>query len=106
MSESRPRTPSPSAVTRILVVDDEESLRHLLTTILMHEGYEVVAACDGEEALARLGDETFDLVLSDVRMPRLDGWGFLGALTERNRPPVVIMMSAYGDRDTALNVMK
>jgi two-component system response regulator AtoC len=106
MSEPRPRTPSPPVVSRILVVDDEESLRHLLTKMLVHEGYEVVTAGDGEEALALLGEEAFDLVLSDVRMPRLDGWGFLGALSERNRPPVVIMMSAYGDRDTALNVMK
>src|SRR5262245_55011364 len=106
MQERRTRTSSPPAVTRILVVDDEESLRHLLTKMLMHEGYEVVTASDGEEALALLADESFDLVLSDVRMPRLDGWGFLGALSERNRPPVVIMMSAYGDRDTALNVMK
>ncbi len=106
MPEHRPRTPSQPAVTRILVVDDEENLRHLLSEMLTHEGYEVVTACDGEEALARLTDESFDLVLSDVRMPRLDGWGFLGALSERNRPPVVIMMSAYGDRDTALNVMK
>jgi two-component system response regulator AtoC len=106
MSEPRPRTPSPPVVSRILVVDDEESLRHLLTKMLVHEGYEVVTAGDGEEALALLGEDAFDLVLSDVRMPRLDGWGFLGALSERNRPPVVIMMSAYGDRDTALNVMK
>ena len=66
----------------------------------------VVTASDGEEALALLAEESFDLVLSDVRMPRLDGWGFLDALSERNRPPVVIMMSAYGDRDAALNVMK
>ena len=65
----------------------------------------VVTASDGEEALALLAEESFDLVLSDVRMPRLDGWGFLDALSERNRPPVVIMMSAYGDRDAALNVM-
>src|SRR5205823_11627901 len=66
----------------------------------------VVTVSDGEEALALLAEESFDLVLSDVRMPRLDGWGFLDALSERNRPPVVIMMSAYGDRDAALNVMK
>ena len=106
MPERRLRTPSPLSVTRVLIVDDEKNLRRLLTNMLTQEGYEVVTACDGEEALALLADQCFDVVLSDIRMPRLDGWGLLEALAERSRPPVVIMMSAYGDRDTALKAMK
>ena len=106
MPERRNRTAPPPAVTRVLVVDDDENLRHLLSKMLTQEGYEVVAAADGEEALTILGARPFDVVLCDVRMPRLDGWHLLDALSERTRPPVTIMMSAYGDRDTALNVMK
>jgi len=106
MPERRTRTPSPPAVSRVLVVDDEENLRHLLHKMLTQEGYEVTTAPDGEEALRLLGEKEFDVVLCDVRMPKLDGWGLLDALTERNRPAVVIMMSAYGDPDTALNVMR
>jgi len=106
MPERRPRTESPPAVSRVLVIDDEENLRHLLTKMLGQEGYEVTTAPDGEEGLRLLGEHSFDVVLCDVRMPRLDGWGFLDALNEQNRPPVIVMMSAYGDPDTALNVMK
>ena len=106
MPERRTRTPSPPAVTRVLVVDDEENLRHLLHKMLTQEGYDVTTAGDGEDALKFLGDSEFDVVLCDVRMPRLDGWGFLDAMSEGRRPPVVIMMSAYGDRETALNVMR
>src|SRR5438105_6613215 len=101
MPERRPRTESPPAVTRILVVDDEENLRHLLSKMLGQEGYDVTTASDGQEALRLVGEQSFDVALCDVRMPRLDGWGFLDALSERSRPPVVIMMSAYGDPETA-----
>ncbi len=93
-------------MTRVLVVEDDESLRHLLSTMLRQEGYEVTTASDGEEGLALLADQPFDVVFCDVRMPKLDGWGFLDTLSVRDRPPVVIMMSAYGDRDAALDVMK
>jgi len=86
----------------VLVVDDEENLRHLLTLILGRAGYGVVVAANGREALARLGDA--DVVLCDVRMPEMDGLTFLGALPP-GAPPVV-MMSAYGTVDTALEAMR
>ncbi|MCB9746427.1 MAG: sigma-54-dependent Fis family transcriptional regulator [Alphaproteobacteria bacterium] len=103
MSQSAPRR-------RILVVDDEESLRHVLTVILSRAGYEVVAAADGEEALAALAEHAdLSLALCDVRMPRLDGLGFLRRL--RDDPPVdrpvhVIVMSAYGSMELAMEAMK
>ncbi|MCB9792426.1 MAG: sigma-54-dependent Fis family transcriptional regulator, partial [Alphaproteobacteria bacterium] len=103
MSPSSPRR-------RILVVDDEESLRHVLTVILSRAGYEVVTASDGEQALVALAEhEDLSLVLCDVRMPRLDGLGFLTRL--RDAPPVeravhVIVMSAYGSMELAMEAMK
>jgi two-component system response regulator AtoC len=90
----------------VLVLDDEESLRDLLREMLSREGYEVATAADVDEALDLLSKRSFDVVLSDVRMPKRDGWEFLDALRTMRENPVVIMMSAYGDRDTALNVMR
>ncbi len=87
---------------RVLVVDDEENLRHLLEIILVRAGYAVVLAANGREALGRLTEA--DIVLCDIRMPDLDGLGFLAA-----RPvdgPPVVMMSAYGTVETALEAMR
>ena len=78
----------------------------MLTEMLGREGYEVTAAADVDEALDLLAEQGFDVVISDVRMPKKDGWEFLDALRERRENPVVVMMSAYGDADTALNVMR
>jgi DNA-binding response OmpR family regulator len=64
---------------RILVIDDEESIRHMLSVILKKEGYEVSVCADAESALKVLEAEEFDFVLSDIRMPGLDGLDFLKA---------------------------
>ncbi|MGH7857561.1 MAG: sigma-54-dependent transcriptional regulator, partial [Candidatus Binatia bacterium] len=90
----------------VLVLDDEESYRHMLSEMLRREGYEVTTADDVDRALELLKKDSFDVVLSDVRMPKRDGWEFLTAVREKRESAVVIMMSAYGDKDTALNVMK
>jgi len=90
----------------ILVVDDELGLRHTLTLILEGEGHRIRAAATGEEALAQLADEEADLVLCDVRMPVLDGLGFLERYRRVSGRALVIMMSAYGDDDAALDAMK
>ncbi len=87
---------------RVLVVDDEENLRHLLGLILGRAGYALSFASNGREALERLAG--VDIVLSDVRMPDMDGLGFLAALP--SGAPPVIMMSAYGSHDTALEAMR
>jgi len=91
-----------TAPVRVLVVDDEENLRHMLGLMLGRAGYQVVAAANGKEALGRLGEA--DVVLCDIRMPEMDGLAFLDALPE-GAPPVV-MMSAYGTVDTALQAMR
>jgi len=90
---------------RILVVDDEESMRHMLGVLLGQEGYEVTSVADGKEALEKV-DEGYDFILADVRMPRMDGKTLLKELQKRNVPSTVIMMSAYGNVDTALEAIK
>ena len=92
---------------RILVIDDEESLRHMLGVILSRAGYEVHAAADGEEGLAMIeADPEISIVLCDVRMPRLDGLGFLKGIGERRAQVHTIVMSAYGSMDLAYDAVR
>jgi DNA-binding response OmpR family regulator len=93
--------PSPK---RILVVDDEEDMQSLLCCILETTGYVVECADDGRQALDKIGARRPDLVILDLVMPVLDGWGVLEALGERaDRPPVVIV-SAYADHSRAMDL--
>ncbi len=91
---------------RILIVDDEASLRDVLERLLTAEGYAVRLAGDGSEALKILSGETFDFVLCDLRMPVMGGLDLLREITGRGIPGTVIMMSAFGTVDTALEAMK
>ena len=93
-------------IQRVLVVDDEENIRHMLQLILRRAGYEVESAVDGEAALDVLARSSFDVVLADLRMPRLDGLGLLAQMQERSLPATVIVMSAYGSNETAIEAMK
>jgi two-component system response regulator AtoC len=94
------------AFQNVLVVDDEESMRHLLTVILAERGYEVRAVSNGEDALRELSARDYDLVLSDVRMPRMDGIALLRKALELHPGLTFIVMSAYGTHDTAIEAMK
>lgn len=80
---------------RLLLVEDEESLRFTLAANLELEGYDVVEAEDGEEALARAAEGDIDVVLSDVRMPKLGGVDLLKALKERYPTLPVVLMTAF-----------
>jgi two-component system response regulator AtoC len=91
---------------KILVVDDESSLRHMLRLVLEREGYRISDAANGKAALALLEQESFDLVLCDVRMPEMDGLAFLTEALKRSPVPTIIMMSAYGSVDSAIECMK
>ncbi|MGQ0714205.1 MAG: sigma-54-dependent transcriptional regulator [Gemmatimonadaceae bacterium] len=91
---------------RILIVDDEPALRHTISTILREEGHEVTTASHGEEALAALATSPADLVLCDVRMPVMDGMTFVERFTASGNGSLVVMMSAYGDADTAIAAMQ
>jgi two-component system response regulator AtoC len=91
---------------RILIVDDEASLRDALARILTAEGYEVRQAGDGKEALGILGASPFDFILCDLRMPVMGGLDLLREITARGIPGTVIMMSAFGTVETAVEAMK
>jgi two-component system NtrC family response regulator len=97
---------TPSAPFRILVVDDEASQRELLAGFLAKQGYEVVAAASGTEALQRLQRETFDLILTDHRMPQMSGLDLLKAAREVNPEVPVVVMTAYGSVEQAVAAMK
>lgn len=81
---------------RILLVDDEQAVQTLLTYPLRKEGYEVVGAMDGQEALDRFGEERFDLVVLDIMLPKLDGIEVCRRLRTRSQVPI-IMLTAKGD---------
>jgi len=90
---------------RLLIVDDEESMRHLLAAMLRPHGYVISEAGGGEEALAAVERQGFDFILCDVRMPGMDGMDFLRRVMAGPSPPTVLMMSAYAGLDQALEAM-
>jgi two-component system response regulator AtoC len=91
---------------RVLVVDDEENIRLVLRTLLKKHGYEVEVADSGESALPLVDSFAPDVILTDVRMPRMGGLDLLGVLKSKEYPATVIVMSAYGNVDLALEAMK
>jgi DNA-binding NtrC family response regulator len=91
---------------RILVVDDEEQMRDLLAKVLERKGYQVSVCGDGAEALALLEREPSDLVITDVRMPGLNGMEALRAIKELNPEIVVLIMTAFGSIDQAVQAVK
>lgn len=91
---------------RILVVDDEENLRLVLRTLLKRQGYEVETAASGEEALGLVDTFGPDVILTDVRMPKMGGLDLLSTLQAKGNEATVIVMSAYGSIDVALEAIK
>jgi len=85
---------------KILVVDDEEQICELLDKFLSQEGYQVITAATGEEALEKLEEESPQLVLLDIRMPGMGGIECLRKIKEKNEKIGVIMTTAVGDTDT------
>jgi two-component system response regulator AtoC len=90
----------------VLVVDDEENLRLVLRTLLRRNGYEVEAASSGEEALALVDSFGPDFILTDVRMPKMGGLDLLATLRAKGNDATVVVMSAYGNTDLAIEAMK
>src|SRR3989442_661695 len=92
--------------TSILVVDDEENLRNLLIRILREDGYTVETAADGEEGLAKYKAGRYDLVLLDLKLPKLDGMSVLRSIKEHNPDALVIIITAFSTIDTAIQAIK
>ena len=90
----------------ILIIDDEPGLRQTVSLILSEEGYEVATASDGEEGLAKATELQPDIILCDVKMPRMPGLEFLDRYREQNGTAMVIVMTAYGSMELAIQAMK
>jgi two-component system response regulator AtoC len=100
--EVNPDTPQ----RRVLVVDDEENVRHMLRLLLESEGWSVDTADSGHAALESLERRPADVVLCDLKMPGMSGREVVQRLREGGQTPTVILMSAYGDRELAIEVIR
>ena len=90
----------------ILIIDDEKAIRKTLSEILSFEGYTIEEAVDGEEGLKKFGLKNYDVVLCDIKMPKLDGIEFLEKAKEINADVPIIMISGHGNIDTAVDAVK
>ncbi len=93
-------------MTSILIIDDEKAIRKTLTEILSFEGYKIDEAADGEEGLKCFKERTYDVVLCDIKMPKLDGIEFLQKASEHNADVPIIMISGHGNIETAVEAVK
>jgi DNA-binding NtrC family response regulator len=94
------------ATTRILVVDDEESLRFFLTRGLKKAGFAVDAVAHGRTAIERLSEVAYDVVLTDLVMPEVSGLDVLGAVHEMDKDAVVLLMTAHGSVQNAIDALR
>jgi len=90
---------------KILIIDDEKAICNTLKEILQYEKYDVDVANDGAEGLAKAKEKSYDLVLCDIKMPRMDGMEVLGKLQELNRDLPVVMISGHGTIETAVDAL-
>jgi len=102
----RPARASNPGARRILIVEDRDSLRRMLSEALSGEGYEVEAAADGEAAIARLGEAAFDLVLTDLKLPGASGLDVLTAARAAQPATPVVVLTGYGTVTVAVEAMK
>src|SRR5689334_21905767 len=90
----------------ILIIDDEKAIRKTLGEILSFEGYKIDEASDGEEGLKKYKDRSYDVVLCDIKMPKVDGIEFLQKAIETNGDIPIIMISGHGNIETAVEAVK
>ena len=91
---------------KVLLIEDEQSMLFTLTNLLRHRGHEVIAAASAERGLEVLGDEEVDLVISDLRLPGMDGINLIRKVKERCQDVVPIVISAYGSMENAIEALK
>jgi CheY-like chemotaxis protein len=112
MRRSRPTSPNQREIRQmakkssVLVVDDEEALRSVLSSELTNEGYDVRTASDGDEAIVEIDKSNFDLVLLDIKMPRVNGFDVLKHIKERRTPTKVVMLTGFADLKNAIESKK
>src|SRR6476469_4292062 len=90
----------------ILIIDDEKAIRKTLSQILSYEGYKIDEAADGEEGLKKLREKEFDVILCDIKMPKVDGIEFLEKSKDINGDTPIIMISGHGTIETAVEAVK
>lgn len=93
-------------MSNVLIIDDERAIRKTLSEILSYEGYKIDEAGDGEEGLRKFREKTYDVVLCDIKMPKVDGIEFLEKAREVNPDIPVIMISGHGTIETAVEAVK
>ncbi|MCZ6775021.1 MAG: response regulator [Ignavibacteria bacterium] len=91
---------------KVLVVDDEDALRTVLSGELTSEGYDVGTAADGDDAISTLQKQTFDLVLLDIKMPRMHGFEVLKFVKEKHPETKVVMLTGFADLKNAIESKK
>ena len=93
-------------MANILIIDDEKAIRKTLSEILSYEGYKMDEAGDGEEGLKLFSSRTYDVVLCDIKMPKMDGIEFLEKAKLINPDVPIIVISGHGNIDTAVDAVK
>src|SRR5687767_2210197 len=97
---------SDARAARILIVDDEQGMREFLTICLTRSGYRIEAADGGEAAIRALDKREYDLVITDLTMPGVDGMAVLRHACALPSPPLVLMITAFATAETAIEAMK
>src|SRR3990170_8139203 len=91
---------------KVLVVDDEQAMREFLTILLEKQGHRVITAADGEQTLKLVAEQPPDLVISDLRMPNVDGIGLLAGIRAQHPELPVILVTAYASSDSTIQAMR
>jgi len=91
---------------RILIIEDEKSLKEVLRILLEEEGYEITAASNGLEGMDYIQNDIFDLVVTDIKMPKADGFEVLKKVKEISPSTIVIMITAFGTTESTIEAMK
>ena len=106
MTSHAPAPAAPPSRKRVIVLDDEQAIQRLLKLVLESDGYEVLITDDGRQVLEIVRQQTVDLIIQDLRMPKLDGLAFLKQLKEINPELPSIVLTAYGSLETAVEAMR
>ena len=93
-------------MAKILIVDDDQGMREMLEIMLQKEGYDVTSIGDPVKAVDLCRKKTFDMVITDLKMPKIDGIEFLKGVKDQKPETIVILITAYASGETAINAMK